>query len=80
MPSTAERATLIEQSRVEPERLQAALDQLPNEARQWRPAPCEWSAHEIIIHCAGSETNSAGRIRYLLAETDPPIVGYDQDR
>ena len=80
MLSATERAALIEQYRIGPERLQAALDQIPEEARQWRPAPGEWSAHEVIIHCADSETNSAGRIRYILAETDPPIVGYDQDR
>lgn len=80
MLSATERAALIEQYRVGPEHLRAALDQMPEEARQWRPAPGAWSAHEVIIHCADSETNSAGRIRYLLAETDPPIVGYDQDR
>ncbi len=32
------------------------------------------------MHCADSETNSHGRIRYLLAEEKPVIQGYDQDR
>jgi hypothetical protein len=45
---------------------------------QWRPAEDEWSVHEIIIHCADSETASAHRIRVLVAEPDPLIVGYDQ--
>ncbi len=52
---------------------------VPSEALQWRPAPGKWSAHEIIVHCADSETNAALRIRYLIAETEPLIIGYDQD-
>src|SRR5262249_37937607 len=31
------------------------------------------------VHCADSEANAALRIRYLVAEPDPLIVGYDQD-
>jgi hypothetical protein len=31
------------------------------------------------VHCADAETNGAARIRYLLAEKDPVVVGYDQD-
>lgn len=77
--SAAERQRLIEQYARGPDRLSAALAAVPAEARQWRPAPGEWSTHEVVVHCADSETNAAGRIRYLLAEADPVIVGYDQD-
>lgn len=80
MLSANERADLIAQYRVGPDRLAAAFARVPDEARQWRPAPGEWSAHEVIIHCADSETISAGRIRYVLAESDPAITGYDQDQ
>ena len=45
--------------------------------RKWRPEPGEFSAHEIIVHCADSETNSHSRIRYVLAEENAQIVGYD---
>ena len=62
-----------------PALLRAAWDAIPAEARQWRPAPNTWSAHEIIVHCADSETNAAMRIRYLAAEISPTIAGYDQD-
>jgi hypothetical protein len=34
----------------------------------------------VIVHCADSETNAHGRIRYVLAEEQPVIQGYDQDR
>ena len=47
---------------------------------QWRPAPGEWSIHEILVHCADSETMAAGRIRTVAIEPYPLIVGYDQER
>jgi hypothetical protein len=62
-----------------PTLIRKALAQVPAEAVKWRPAPGKWSVHEIIIHCADSETNAHMRVRYLLAEKDPVIVGYDQD-
>ena len=78
--STAERAALIEQYANGPAVLKAALQKIPAAAMQWRPGPGKWSAHEIIVHCADSETNSHGRIRQLLADAQPKIQGYDQDR
>ena len=78
--SAAERTALIDRYERGPALLKAALATIPPEALQWRPAPGKWSAHEVIVHCADSETNSHGRIRYLLAEAQPVIQGYDQDR
>jgi hypothetical protein len=46
---------------------------------QWRPAPGEFSVHEIACHCADSETNAAARIRYVVAEEKPLVLGYDPD-
>jgi hypothetical protein len=63
-----------------PRLLREALKRVPRAAFQWRPAAGAWSAHEVVVHCADSETNSAMRIRYLVAEPSPLIVGYDQDR
>ena len=60
--------------------LRRAFARVPSAALKWRPAPGEWSAHEVICHCADSETNSYGRIRFLVAEPAPVIQGYDQDR
>lgn len=75
-----EREELIRRYEEGPARLKAALDRVPEAARKWRPAPGEWSVHEVVCHCADSETNAAARIRYLLAEEGPTIVGYDQER
>jgi hypothetical protein len=76
--SQAEREALIRRYANGPARLKAALATVPAEALQWRPRPGEWSAHEVIVHCADSETNAAGRIRWLAAEADPVIQGYDE--
>jgi hypothetical protein len=76
----ATRQALIAQYARGPARLEAVLATVPEEARTWRPAPGKWSVHEVIVHCADSETSSHARIRFLLAEKDPLILGYDQDR
>jgi len=77
--SREERERLVEQYARGPERVREALAWVPREALQWRPGPGKWSVHEVVVHCADSETNAALRIRYLLAEKEPLIVGYDQD-
>ena len=74
-----ERDALIQQYADGPRRLGEALAKVPAAARKWRPARGEWSAHEVICHCADSETTAYSRIRYVLAENDPLIVGYDQE-
>lgn len=62
-----------------PAALRAAWDRVPAAARQWRPAPGRWSAHEVVLHCADASAVGHARVRYLLAESDPVIVGWDQD-
>ena len=80
MVDRTERAELIEAYAAGPARLREALTAVPAVAMQWRPAPDEWSIHEIVVHCADSETMAAGRIRTVAIEPDPLIVGYDQER
>jgi hypothetical protein len=77
--NAAEREDRIRRYEEGPARLAAALATVPEKARQWRPGPGRWSAHEVVCHCADSEANAALRIRYLVAEADPTIQGYDQD-
>lgn len=38
-----------------------------------------WTAREVVHHLADSEMTSAIRIRRLLAEESPEIVGYPED-
>jgi hypothetical protein len=78
MLSPDERAALIRRYAAGPGRLNTALATVPAAALRWRPAPGEWSVHEIVVHCGDAETNGAVRIRFLVAERDPLIVGYDE--
>jgi hypothetical protein len=81
MPYTAvEREKLIQRYEAGPAKLRDAFASVPREAWKWRPAEGKWSVHEILCHCADSEMNAAARIRYLVAEEKPVILGYDQDR
>ena len=43
-----------------------------------RPAPGEWSALECIGHIFDGELVVSARVRWILAEDEPDIVGYDQ--
>lgn len=73
------RDSMIQRYADGPGRLRAALATVPPEAFTWRPTPGDWSAHEVICHCADAETVAAARIRYVIAETNPAIIAYDQD-
>ena len=75
----SERASMIRRYAEGPALLEAALATVPAAALKWRPSPEKWSVHEVIVHCADSETNAHMRLRYLIGEADPLIVGYDQD-
>ena len=45
-----------------------------------RPAPSQWSVMECLGHMVDGELVVASRMRWILAEDQPDIVGYDQDR
>ena len=47
---------------------------------QFKPAPNEWSVHEVIIHLADSESNAALRARKLIVEPGGTLMGYDQEQ
>jgi hypothetical protein len=43
-----------------------------------RPEPGEWSVLECIGHLVDSELVSGTRERWIIAEDEPEIIGYDQ--
>jgi hypothetical protein len=45
-----------------------------------RPEPGEWSVIECLGHLLDAELVTSARIRWIIAEDEPDIVGYDQDR
>jgi len=53
---------------------------LPMAMLRWHPAPGEWCVLEVLGHLIEAEERGfAGRVRTLLAETDPRFQTWDQD-
>ena len=77
--TSRDRDAFLKRYEAGPALLRAAWNSVPPAARQWRPAPEKWSAHEVVVHCADSEAYGHTRIRLMLAEPQPLIVGYDEN-
>ncbi len=60
--------------------LVAVLERFPEEMWQYRPAPDDWTIHEIIIHITDSEATSYARCRRFIAEPGSAVLGYDEAR
>ena len=84
-PDAYRRSLLAELGDDDPALAQAttagALRELVAEAgeRLWvRPEPGEWSALECIGHIVDGELVSSARYRWIVAEDQPDLIGYDQ--
>jgi hypothetical protein len=75
----AEREALIDQYEDGHRAIEAALAGISAAELEAREGPGEWSPREIVHHLADSEMTSAIRLRLLIAEDSPKIVGYDQE-
>lgn len=75
----ARRRELVERYRAGYEAIVAALAGLDEAALDRRPGDGGWTAREVVHHTADSEMTSAIRLRRLIAEDEPLIVGYDGD-
>jgi hypothetical protein len=76
---TAEREVLIDQYADGFRVVAAALDGITDEELEAREAPGEWCPREVVHHLADSEMTSAIRLRLLIAQDAPTILGYDQE-
>jgi hypothetical protein len=43
------------------------------------PSPGEWSVIECVAHVVDAELVVSGRYRWILAQHEPELLGYDQD-
>jgi len=75
-----ERARLIELYRTGYEAVQDALAGISADEWERRESEAEWCPREVVHHLGDSEMNAASRIRMLVAEKQPVITGYDQER
>lgn len=73
------RGTLLQRYREGYSAVAAALAGITLAELDARPNAESWTAREVVHHLADSEMTSAIRIRRLLAEQNPEIVGYDED-
>jgi hypothetical protein len=76
--TSAERQAGIARYKAGYDEVVRALAGIAPDERDWRPAPGEWSAREVVHHLADSETISGVRLRRLLIEDNPVIQGYDE--
>ena len=74
-----QRQSLITRYKAGYDEVVRALDGITGEELDFRPGPGQWSPREVVHHLADSEMTSAIRLRLLIAEDNPTIVGYDQD-
>ena len=76
----SERSAQIERYGTAHATLAAALERFPQEMWHFKPAPDQWSIHEIVIHITDSEANSYIRCRRLIAEPGETLMAYDENR
>jgi hypothetical protein len=63
-----------------PARLTELLTSLGADGTERSPAPGKWSPREILCHLADCEIVFAFRLRQTLAEDNPTIQPFDQDK
>jgi DinB family protein len=74
----ADRQALLETYRAAPARLAAALDGLSAAEIDARPAADDWTVREIVHHLADNEIIAGVRLRCILSQDNPTLVGYDE--
>jgi hypothetical protein len=74
-----ERTALIDRYRTGAADVEAALAGITDEELDRPPAEADsWTARQVAHHLADSEATAYVRLRRLIAEDDPVIVGYDE--
>jgi hypothetical protein len=71
---------LLERFRRGPELIASALTGAAGSEVDFRPGPEKWSVRQIAAHLSDSELVAAERMRRIIAEDDPQIVAYDQNK
>lgn len=74
-----DRSELIDRYRTGYQDVEDALADVSDADLDRRPADGGWTARMVAHHLADSETNSYVRLRRLVAEDSPAIVGYDEE-
>jgi uncharacterized damage-inducible protein DinB len=71
---------LIDQYLAGPPTLRQAVTGLSREQLQARPIPGKWSTLEVVCHLADFEPILADRMKRVIAEDRPALIGADEAR
>jgi uncharacterized damage-inducible protein DinB len=61
-------------------RLRQAVSDLNHEQLRARPVPGKWSTLEVVCHLVDSEQAWCHRMKRVIAEERPLLIGYDESR
>jgi uncharacterized damage-inducible protein DinB len=61
-------------------RLRRAVSDLSPEQLRARPVPGRWSTLEVVCHLVDSEQAWCHRMKRVIAEDRPLLIGYDENR
>src|SRR5437762_2742522 len=65
--------------RAELEEIPRLAARVPTEQLTRAPAPGEWSAWQVLSHLADSDLMAGTRVRMIVTQDRPMLVGYDQE-
>jgi hypothetical protein len=60
--------------------LKAVVASLPEDSLTVRTHPDKWSVQELITHIVDSELHYTTRMMAVIAEDNPKIIGFDQEK
>jgi uncharacterized damage-inducible protein DinB len=78
--SSSRTRDLIEAYLEGPKQVRRAVSDLTAEQFQARPVQARWSTIEVVCHLVDSEQAWCHRMKRVIAEEKPLIVGYDESR
>ena len=75
---------LIDQYEAGGEKLSLAIRGLTRDDLLAVPDPAanvgRWSIQQVVVHCMDSELVSADRLKRMIAEENPTLIGYDENK
>jgi len=78
--ATMDQKALIDQFEAGGAKLKAAIAGLTKEDLQAHPIPGTWSIQEIVIHLQDSDAVAIDRMKRIIAEENPLVIGYDENK
>jgi hypothetical protein len=76
----SELTDLLERFRRGPELIAVATTGASNVEMDFAPAPGSWSVRQICCHVSDSDVVGAYRMRAVIAEENPTLMGYDEKK